>query len=394
MPWTTPDDLKEQVRKRWNRGDILAARLTGEPLFPLRLRLAKPSTADVTENFDQVRCWVQRLMEGSRERCGFGYEIEWREIHHRVHGTNRLPDGIMVPTEGDALRMILRNREASLFSEHAEATLALFPELGEWLAQRPLCLLKHAADWPRILAVLTHFRLRPRPGVYLRQLEIENVDTKFIENHKGLLAELLDRVLPDGAITWEANGARSFERRYGLLCEPPLVRFRLLDSRLAIRGLMDISVPPEAFAELALPVERAYITENKINGLAFPEVPGALVIFGLGYGLERLVDVDWLRRTELYYWGDIDTHGFAILDRLRAGFPRARSLLMDRVTLEIHRRLWGQEPLQSRFTGVLQRLAPDELALFEDLKHDRLGERIRLEQERIDYGWIRRVIGH
>jgi hypothetical protein len=73
-----------------------------------------------------------------------------------------------------------------------------------------------------------------------------------------------------------------------------------------------------------------------------------MVVFGLGYGLERLADVEWLRQVEVHYWGDIDTHGFGILNRLRARLPDAHSFLMDRSTLEAHRALWGQEPAESR----------------------------------------------
>ena len=82
--------------------------------------------------------------------------------------------------------------------------------------------------------------------------------------------------------------------------------------------MTDLAVPAREFAALDLPVERVFITENEINGLAFPAVPGSMVIFGLGYGLDRLSEVGWLHRRDLYYWGDIDTYGFHILDRLRA----------------------------------------------------------------------------
>jgi hypothetical protein len=33
------------------------------------------------------------------------------------------------------------------------------------------------------------------------------------------------------------------------------------------------------------------VTENEINGLAFPDVTGGIVIFGLGYGLDRLSEI-------------------------------------------------------------------------------------------------------
>lgn len=113
-----------------------------------------------------------------------------------------------------------------------------------------------------------------------------------------------------------------------------------------------------------------------------------MVVFGLGYGLERLAEVGWLRRVEVRYWGDIDTHGFGILNRLRANLPQARSFLMDRATLQAHRTLWGREPADRRYTGDTSRLTADECALFGDLLTDRCGDRVRLEQERIGYGWL------
>ena len=73
---------------------------------------------------------------------------------------------------------------------------------------------------------------------------------------------------------------------------------------------------------------------------------------------------------------------------MRAKLPQARSFLMDRETLMAHRNLWGQEDESKRFGGILERLTEPEQGLFEDLKWNRLGERVRLEQERIGYHWI------
>ena len=69
-----------------------------------------------------------------------------------------------------------------------------FPALAEWIGRRPHTLLANAADWNRILAVVAWFRDHPRSGLYLRQVDIAGVDTKFIEGRRGLLAELLDVV--------------------------------------------------------------------------------------------------------------------------------------------------------------------------------------------------------
>ena len=57
-------------------------------------------------------------------------------------------------------------------------------------------------------------------GIYLRQVDIPGVDTKFIGARKRLIAELLDQVLPAESIDAGAVGARQLETRYGLLGKP------------------------------------------------------------------------------------------------------------------------------------------------------------------------------
>ena len=77
--WTTPADLTREIRRLWERGRILAAQITGEPVFPLRLPLRRPDAKAMAERFDEVRAWIRALDEGSRDRRGFGYAIEWHQ---------------------------------------------------------------------------------------------------------------------------------------------------------------------------------------------------------------------------------------------------------------------------------------------------------------------------
>lgn len=127
--------------------------------------------------------------------------------------------------------------------------------------------------------------------------------------------------MPSTAIDAQARGARAFSRRYGLRDKPLRIRLRILDPRLAISGLSDLEMPVEQLAALHLEHRQVFVTENETNALAFPAQAGSILLFGQGYALDRLGDIPWLHRCPLHYWGDIDTHGFAILDRLRAHFP-------------------------------------------------------------------------
>ena len=205
---------------------------------------------------------------------------------------------------------------------------------------------------------------------------------------------MLDLGLPPKVIETGATGVVQFTRRFGFLDKPLRIRFRLLDPALpSLPGcqalpsvLPDITLDATSFAALALPVERVFVTENETNFLAFPEVASAIVVFGAGYGWEALARAAWLHRCQLHYWGDIDTHGFAILDQLRGCFPGAVSFLMDRETLLAHRLHWGEEPEPARH--ALSRLTPEETAVYDDLRFDRHQPRLRLEQERVGFGWL------
>ena len=390
MAWTTPDDVRMQVQRLWDGGRILAARLGGAGLFPFVVRMARPQVRDLSDRFTEARAWIRTLEEGSKNVVGAGYAIVYAEVNHRQLGTNRVPQSLVVPSEQDALALIGKRRQADTFDRLMQTTKLAHPELLPWIAKRPLDLLAHAEDWQRILSVVSWFCDHPRPGLYARQIDVLDVHTKFIETHRRLFAELLDLALPAAAIDPQALGAQAFDRRYGLLAKPSLVRFRVLDERLRIQGLDDVSTPVAQFAQLELPVRRVFITENEINGLAFPMAEASLIIFGLGYGIDRLALVPWLQDKAVYYWGDLDTHGFAILDSLRAIFPSVRSFLMDRETLLLYQALWVEEPEPCH--NPLQRLTQAEQEVYEELRCDRLGVRVRLEQERIAFGHIERTL--
>ncbi|MCL4461201.1 MAG: DUF2220 family protein [Nitrospirae bacterium] len=381
--WTTPDDVRDRLRKMWNSGRLMSAALSGETLFPYEWKIVRPKSVEWGERFDEVRRWIRNLSSGSMDSVGYGYQVRWEEIDHRVLGKNRMPVRVVVPSLEDALRLIGKGRDLERFLARARDTLVRFPSLSGWLLDHPFVFESHGDDWDRILAVLSWFVRNPRPERYLRQLDIEGVDTKFIESRRGILGDLLDRLLPEESRDLRFTGAREFEGRFGLLSKPALLRFRILDPDLRIQGLSDLSVPAREFSGLSLPVERVFITENEINGLAFPAVPGGIVLFGLGYALENLGQVEWLSRSDMFYWGDIDTHGMAMLDRLRGYFPRVQSFLMDRETLLAHRPLWGREPRPVK--AQLSRLTDSERVLYDDLKDNRLGNGVRLEQERIPY---------
>ena len=114
------------------------------------------------------------------------------------------------------------------------------------------------------------------------------------------------------------------------------------------------------------------------------------MLFGDGYAVDILERLGWLADLDLVYWGDLDTHGFAILNRLRHRFPRARSILMDRGTLLAHQSQWVTEATPTR--AVVDLLTAAEQELYADLVDGTFGPAIRLEQERDSFAALERAL--
>jgi len=388
--WTTAADLRAQVLRRWDKGELLAEIAAPGDLFPLRLNLGGPTSRELSERFDEVRSWAAELQQNP----GAGCRLVLREVRHRVIGTNSLPGEAWVDTLDDALRLIGKARDAKGFQALLAVTRQRQPALLPWLQRQPLRALALAEVWPLLLDVVTWLQAHPRPGIYLRQVDLPGIHSKFIEAQRGVLCELLDLALPADSIDRLAGGAAQFARRYGFRDKPQRVRLRFLDPDHAawVPGTdADYTLSQAAFARLAPAETRVFITENEINFLSFPPAAGSLLVFGAGYGFEALAQAAWLQQCRLHYWGDIDTHGFAILDQLRSHFPQAQSFLMDRDTLLDHQAQWTSEPQATQ--RDLPRLNEAERRVYDDLRWRRLrDEPVRLEQERIAFGRVERAV--
>lgn len=374
MKWTTEAELKSQLQKRWEKGEFLQNFLQNEPLFPLKLTLKKPTSNDITNEFQAVKQWAALFSVLSP------YRVEWQTVNHRIQGEQKLPTSIWVDTLENALVILRKQKEFKLFQQLTEQALNIDPRLQIWLEKRPLKALELADDWQKLLAVLVWRKTHSQPNCYLRQVSLQGVHSKFIETHRGVLAEWFDLVLPESEIQADKTGANQFNARYGFLDKPEFIRFRLLDSDLTFAGLAgaDISLDAASFAQLDLNVSTVLIVENEINYLSLPPMKNTLAIWGAGYGFSALRQANWLKTRQLYYWGDIDTHGFAILNQLRADFPKVKSVLMTLAILEKYRIFWREESKPSN--AVLPYLTEEEQTVYSYLQQQ---SKLRLEQESI-----------
>ena len=407
--WTTLADLRAQSLKAWSSGALLREVLEPTGLHPRRRLLKRPTAAALLSDYAAARAWAAELMAAVGP-----FSLETAEVGRTTIGSNQLPAAAVFASADDEITFVGKTRDAGRFVGLARALSTLDPAFRAWALRRPLKLLELGDDALTAGRVALWLRDNPEPAVYVRQLSLPGVHTKFIETHRRVIDELLEALhpsaLPADELAHENNPdvpaepgsllgqpaartpAARFAARHGFVHPPALVRFRVLDPDVPLLGeVRDLTVTAEAFSSLRLPVRSVIVTENLVNFLAVPARPATLAMYGGGYGFSSLRDASWLQNCEVLYWGDLDTHGFRILDQLRAVHPHVASVLMDEDTLLSHRDVWGHEPSPSR--AALTRLTPEERALYDALGNDTFGESVRLEQELIHWDWALARLG-
>ncbi|RAN76171.1 hypothetical protein B5P43_24580 [Bacillus sp. SRB_336] len=368
--WTSPADVRAASLRSWNSGELLRELDAPTGLHPRRRAIRHPSASQLRTDYARATAWAASWNPPPR-----GCSLDHVTVGANTIGANRLPGAAVFDSAADEIAFLGLGREAARHAELAQRVTELDPGLRTWVLRRPLELLKHGGDALTAARVAIWLAANPSPGIYLRQLSLPGVHTKFVESHRRLIDDMLAALSPERVLA-----GKNYARRHGFRAAPDRVRVRFLDPAQApIPGMVDVEMTAAAFAAVALDVERVITTENLVNFLALPEAPRTLAVFGGGYGFAGIREGVWLRDVEVLYWGDIDTHGFHILDQLRAHHPNVRSILMDEETLLAHRDFWGREDSPSR--AALTRLTPAEAAVYADLQAGTHRPLLRLEQE-------------
>jgi len=378
--WTTPSDLTAKLRRRWNRGEFLSSWAQQVPFVTLRVPIRGPSTLELSTRFEDVRTWVAGW---SALRLA-GVRVCTRSAGQRSIGANSVPSHVEVDSYDALWRLLGVTSHARRFANLRAETESELENLVGFMNRNPMTVLAHDEQWLKLVRTVRWVAATPvRERVYLREVPVAGIDTKLIEGHRGILSELIDEILPIEQVA-RAYPPSQFERRYGFAVKPTLVRLRSLDPRRPLLpGIHELTVRAVEFASLAPEVATVYIIENEVTYLAFPETADAVVLWGSGFAISGFASMPWLHGRRVLYWGDIDTHGFVALDRLRAAVPHTKSLLMDRATLLAHSDQWSREPAPTAVP--LPHLTEAERELYRELGAETHGERVRLEQERVSF---------
>ncbi|MCL4182065.1 MAG: hypothetical protein KJ011_01280 [Burkholderiaceae bacterium] len=383
-----PEDVVNWARQRYS--NQRRRWLDGAGEWPLTVSLERPSEQAALRDPVAVRAWSEAWATWTPMTTDVALETEavaWQRI-----GTQTLPCRISFATPASVARLIgegsswqratvRRVQLVHRWPQLAEAGLGThFDVLASW----------HDSDFERLGALLEWFETNPRSGLYLRQLPVRGIDTKWIDLHRrGVVSDLLRRLRGNGIASSDepdqATGPDFFE-----LCglRRPTARIRVLllspELRRAAGGLRDIEAPLEQLQALDLTPRRALLVENLETAYALPDFAGTVAFVKLGNAVSLASQMPWMTDAQVVYWGDIDTHGFGILAQARKTLSNVTSVLMDEATLLDHHDRCVPEPTQTRNADVSM-LTDAEAGVYRGLLDGTWGQSLRLEQERIEW---------
>lgn len=372
----SPEQLAEQLARRWQRSDWREAHLLPNPgAWPLRLDVGAPSADSFRSASPALRQHLQAWRTVSARGPG---SVQWTPRSYRGGAAPLdVPVQWTLERPSEALAAITRfavNGHAEIAADY-QALVAVLAQVDapfQRLLLRRLALWRHLPTEQVATAARVALQLTPgcAAGKPLRALAVAGNDSKFFERHASLLKALLDERF-DGEASRQGLSdflGASPEGEHWVLVAP-------LDA-----GLLPFRrqrVPTSELQHSALPAQRILLVENErsLHQLPTP-LPQTIAVLGSGLNLAWLT-APWLQACDVAYWGDIDTWGLAMLASARRHLPQLHALLMDRATFDAHAERAVAEPVQASELSQSGLLA-HEVAL---AQHLRTLDKGRLEQE-------------
>lgn len=360
-PLTWPAEARKAGRDRWDR--VLRAWLVGDEL-PLRIPIQGGSapTSAVMANVPWYRAWI-RSWEGLPH-------VNMKIVRKGRLGEICVPDSVTPPTIDAYAEWVGAARDLALLRRRLDA-LSRFGCDRSGLSRVRSDLVEMGEEEFRHLLDLVTWRRDFQEPTRARDVPLIGVGSKWVENRIGLIEPVL------AACGLARDGSDRFER-CGLLrgsgAKLPL-RFDASDF-----PVLDFDCTPATFLRWPERTHTLLVIENEAPFRTLSPRPGYALAWGCGHAVRAtLPELSAATDLRLLYWGDCDSHGYAILNGIREALPRVRSVGMnvetvlswqDRIIPEA-----GSERVETRMPRLTNAEAAARSLLME--QHG------RLEQERV-----------
>lgn len=372
---TSPKSIKKKAENKYL--PVVKALLAGQTPFPLVLKGTGISLhIPFKERMEGIKALEVRMKKPGKP----GYTLELSQRATRQEGPQSYLRSVSFKSREDYFHYLGKVAEVNALEQDFRKIKSKLPELSKWCEKSAKQIINRHNSWDDLINILLYFRDRETLGLYLREVPLQ-LPTKFIESNESFLRELLDLVLNEERIN---RDQMDISLRYGLEKDQDF-RFRIMTDpgEKDLIPFRDLAVLPKELAMWNPRSGTVLIFENKISFLRFPERKGIIKIWGSGRSVSLLRDCLWLSEKDVYYWGDLDPHGFEILSQLRECFPNCHSICMDEETFVRFKKY--TVPSSPFFPQNNLLLSEEEMTCYRNLISIEKG---RLEQERLPLDFV------
>lgn len=414
-------DVKDKVDAILRRGKIFDYYFLLQEKFPIQINLKSPTSSTLKNDYEKVRNWAKKWVLQQE------FKVEYKEIHS-IFGKQTIPSYVKIDNFDELITLLkLNKKKIYSFINFVEVDLKqyssnerILDNLKNYVFKNSFRIFENFETYKKALVCAKYITDHNLKDIYLRQISINNVDTKFIERNLKIVSDLLDiylnnTLLSDDSlnskednlainkkdlIASSSSSLNSFLSKYHFKQKPLMIRLRTLDDNVKVGSLRhlteSIAVNELTFKDLNIACQNIFIIENEISFLSFPKIKDSIAIFGSGYGFSSLKN-SWIEKNnnKIFYFGDIDTHGFNILNQLRQTLPCTHidSFLMNIETIEKYQH-WKSTEITPIITKshLLDYLTNEENLAYKALCENKFGPNFRLEQEFIPYDAIKNAL--
>ncbi|WP_306796635.1 Wadjet anti-phage system protein JetD domain-containing protein [Nocardia sp. XZ_19_369] len=223
--------------------------------------------------------------------------------------TDEFPAMLVADTLAAAIELVARTqtKPPAIDMDRARSLAASLAAVGATLSPATLKATCRLADSDTTVLFEAVSWLRDHPDASAwtaRQLPVPGMHSKWLETHGTLLAMVAGR-----------------DVRAEVRPRLAVVHLTYVDPNYTALGRRrHDSWTTGDVHDLAYEPRVVLIVENRDCRLWFPPATDTIIVEGSGKAAGSLLaDIAWIRAAEhIFYWGDIDADGYAILDRLRA----------------------------------------------------------------------------
>ncbi len=381
----TISDIQKTLQVRFRRSKFawLEAYAKEECFSPLEYPLGIPTQRDASMDVRELDRWISQWKNVNIQ----GAEVLWKTVHWSWMGGERLvPEKLRLESLEGFLTCMDSSGQVLATWRRAQGRIDRMKSLNlsyaaQALAFHGISLLDDTdEEFERLIAVGRWLLAHYPANSFVREIPVEGVDTKWLEKHKRAVTIILTN-----ETEYLFTAANLFDA-WGFKKIPATVRVR--HAQVFVPG-----IPPEEMVQLPASILRKskpralVVIENIQTGLSIDVPEDVPVLMGMGFGLDILKDIPWLKNVPIYYFGDLDVHGVAILSNLRRNFSHVKSFLMDLETFEHWKSFAVNDPTKN-VPLILSKLNKSEQELFKVLFETSL----RLEQERIPLEVINQAV--